>query len=79
MSDAKSPDRLVADSMTSLFGTFRDPLVKKTTALVLVPPFKVEMKISRDGKKYPGMDNIKFCGYSIKVDETGYGELEIKE
>lgn len=79
MSETKSPDKLVADSMTNLFGTFRDPLVKKTTPLVLEPPFKVEMKISRNGKKYPGMDNITFCGYQIKVDETGYGELEVKE
>ena len=74
-----TPDQTVKSSMENLFGTFCDPLVKKTTPLLLEPPFKVEMKISRDGKKYPGMENITFCGYSIKVDETGYGELEIKE
>jgi hypothetical protein len=74
-----TPDQTVKSSMESLFGTFRDPLVKKTTSLVLTPPFKVEMKISRDGKKYPSMENITFCGYKIKVDENGYGELEIKE
>jgi hypothetical protein len=77
----RSADEVVKTSMTSLFGSMSSVVtnpLRKTDKVELVPPYKVTLSVTRDGKKYPGVSTIGIAGFTVVLDENGYGEVEVK-